>query len=75
MTGNIHGTKSLSYRLLREATNMNSKKNSDIGSLAESVRTAIRQEQYINEDIHDCKGKLTCNIGKIIQMIMDDDAS
>ena len=54
---------------------MNSKKNSDIGSLAESVRTAIRQEQYINEDIHDCKGKLTCNIGKIIQMIMDDDAS
>lgn len=66
------GKSSLCYRLLHDTTNMNSKKNQNIGNLAFSVNIAIEQEKNINEDIHHCKGVLTCNIGKIIQMIKDD---
>ena len=50
----------------------NSKKNPQIGELAEKVDIAIRQEKKMNEDIHDCKGKITCNIGKIIESIRMD---
>ena len=31
------------------------------------------QEKKMNEDIHDCKGKITCNIGKIIESIRNDE--
>lgn len=51
---------------------MNPKKNSAIGELAKNVDIAIAQERKINEDIHACKGKVTCNIGKIIEEIKND---
>ncbi|MGI6052831.1 MAG: RloB family protein [Bilifractor sp.] len=69
---NLGGKRSLCYRLFRDATHMNPKKNKDIGMLAEHVDIAIRQEKNINEDIHQCKGQLTCNVGSIIEMIRED---
>ena len=53
--------------------NINPKKNSAIGELAEKVENAIEQEKKINEDIHQCKGQITCNIGRIIDEIRKDD--
>ena len=38
----------------------------DLASLRE-------QEKKINEDIHQCKGQITCNIGRIIDDIRNDD--
>lgn len=63
------GNQTYIYRLLRERTGMNSKKNSLIGNLAEQVEVAILQEKNLNQDASDCHGKLTCNIGKIIDEI------
>ena len=36
------------------------------------ITSCPRLEKKLNEDIHNCKGKITCNIGKIIQSIKDD---
>ena len=58
---------------LKARTGMNSRKNSRIGELADNVLVAIEQEKRINQDIHKCKGKLTSNIGLIIQSIIDDE--
>lgn len=58
------GNQTFIYKLLLARTGINPKKNSSIGELAKNVDTAIAQEKKINEDIHDCKGKITCNIGK-----------
>lgn len=67
------GNQTFIYKLLLRKTGINSKKNSQIGELAEKVDIAIMQEKKMNEDIHDCKGKITCNIGKIIESIRNDD--
>lgn len=67
------GNQTFVYKLLLSKTGINSKKNSQIGKLAKCVDTAILQEKKINQDIHDCKGKITCNIGKIIESIRNDD--
>lgn len=67
------GNQTFLYKLLLSKTGINSKKNSAIGELAEKVDLAILQEKKINEDIHECKGKITCNIGKIIESIRNDD--
>lgn len=67
------GNQTFIYRLLLKRTGVNSKKNSNIGKLAEKVDTAILQEKKINEDIHICRGKITCNIGKIIENIRNDE--
>lgn len=67
------GNQTFLYKLLLSKTGINSKKNSAIGELAEKVDVAILQEKKINEDIHECKGKITCNIGKIIESIRNDD--
>lgn len=56
-------------RLFSQKSNMNSKTNSQIGNLAEKVDVAIEQEQKINQDIQQCHGTLTCNVGKIISDI------
>ena len=40
--------------------------------LAKKIDIAIEQEKKINEDIHKCKGQVTCNIGKIIEQIKND---
>lgn len=67
------GNQTFIYKLLLCKTGINSKKNSQIGKLAEKVDIAIMQERKMNEDIHDCKGKITCNIGKIIESIRMDE--
>lgn len=67
------GNQTFIYKLLLNKTGINSKKNHDIGNLAEQVDTAILQEKKINEDIHACKGKITCNIGRIIESIRNDE--
>ena len=57
------------YRLLREKSGMNSKKNRRIGELTEHVEIAICQEKQINQNIAECRGQVTCNIGQIIEEI------
>ena len=66
------GNQTFIYKLLLARTGINPKKNSEIGELAKKVDIAIEQEKKINEDIHACKGKVTCNIGKIIEEIRSD---
>lgn len=41
----------------------------------ENIEIAIEQEKKINEDIHQCKGQITCNIGRIIDEIRKDDGN
>lgn len=60
------------FLYLKEKTGVNSKKIPKIGDLAENVEYAIEEEKKLNEDIHDCKGKITYNIEKIIKSIKDD---
>ena len=67
------GHQTFIYKLLLARTGINPKKNSAIGELAEKVEIAIEQEKKINEDIHQCKGQITCNIGWIIDEIRKDD--
>jgi hypothetical protein len=57
---------------LLEITGINAKKNPDIGNLAENVALAIKQEKLINQDIHQIKGKVSSNVGKIIEAIINE---
>lgn len=66
------GNQRFIYSLLLENTGINSKKNPEIGALAENIDVAIRQEKNLNQNIHDCQGKVTSNIGQIIEMIRAD---
>ncbi len=66
------GNQTFIYKLLLARTGVNPKKNSAIGELAKNVDIAIAQEKKINEDIHKCKGEVTCNIGEIIGKIKND---
>ena len=47
--------------------------NEKDGQLAKNIEIAIEQEKKINEDIHQCKGQITCNIDRIIDEIRKDD--
>lgn len=67
------GNQTYIYRLLREKSGMNSKKNQLIGELAASIDIEIEQEKRINQDITCCKGNITCNLGQIIEAIRKDD--
>jgi uncharacterized protein YuzE len=58
--------------VFRKRAKMRPKSNNAIGELASNVLVAIDQEGKINNDIVNCKGKLTSNIGGIIQSIIDD---
>lgn len=51
---------------------MNAKKNPEIGNLAEKVLVAIEQEKKINQDIHQLKGKVSSNVGAIIETILNE---
>lgn len=62
------------YELLQRITGMNSKRNSRIGELVDNVLRAIQEERNINQNIHDVKGKVTSNIGQIIESILQDQA-
>lgn len=61
------------YEVLRGLTGMNSKTNSKIGELACNIQNAIKQEKFINQDVHNVKGNVSSNIGAIIEMIINDD--
>lgn len=63
-------SKGLAYQKLHEKTKINSKTNEEIGDLAAYVKIAIEEEKFLNQDIHDCKGNITSNIGKIIEAIL-----
>ena len=70
MTKDDTGSYRHAYTVLHSLTGMNAKKNPQIGQLAENVLYAIFQEKKINQDIHNCKGIVTSNIGAIIESIM-----
>ena len=61
------------YQKLFKKTKMNSRKNPKIGELANNIFIAIKQEKLINQDIECCKGRLTSNIGKIVESIIKDE--
>lgn len=58
--------------VFRKKSGMRPKTNSGIGELANNVHIAITQEKKLNNDIKLCKGTVTCNIGQIIQSIIED---
>ena len=62
----------LAYSILKEQTGVDSKSNKAIGELAEFIIIAIEEERFLNQDINDCKGKITSNIGQIIDGILHD---
>lgn len=68
----VDGKYAYAYNALLDATGMNAKKNANIGNLAENVMIAIRQEKLINQDIHQLKGKVSSNIGVIIEGIINE---
>jgi hypothetical protein len=61
------------YKALLDATGMNAKRNANIGNLADHVMIAIEQERLINQDIHELKGKVSSNIGLIIEKIINEE--
>lgn len=63
------GNSTFIYKLLLKKSGINSKKNSEIGNLAEKVEIAICQEMNLNQDERRCSGQITSNIGKIIEEI------
>lgn len=69
----VDGKYPYAYNALLDATGMNAKKNPNIGNLAENVMIAIRQEKLINQDIHQLKGKVSSNIGLIIEGIINEE--
>lgn len=69
----VDGKYAYAYNALLEATGMNAKKNPQIGTLAENVLVAIEQERLINQDIHQLKGRVSSNIGLIIDGIINEE--
>lgn len=66
------GRYSYAYNVLLDLTGMNAKKNPDIGNLADNVLVAISQERKINQDIHMLRGRVSSNVGKIIEDIINE---
>ena len=69
----VDGKYAYAYNALLEATGMNAKKNPQIGTLAENVLVAIEQERLINQDIHQLRGRVSSNIGLIIDGIINEE--
>lgn len=69
----VDGKYAYAYNALLEATGMKAKKNPQIGTLAENVLVAIEQERLINQDIHQLKGRVSSNIGLIIDGIINEE--
>lgn len=67
------GRYSYAYQCLLQKTGMNAKKNLRIGFLADQCLIAIKQEKLINQDIHNVHGKVSSNIGSIIESIINDE--
>lgn len=53
-------------------TGMNPKTNNRVGKLAENVMIAIAQEKKINQNIHNIKGIVSSNVGRIIEEIINE---
>ena len=68
----VDGKYSYAKDVLLNITGMNSKKNPQIGDLAKDIMIAVKQEKYINQDIHNIKGRISSNIGLIIEGIIKD---
>lgn len=66
------GKYSHAYNVLLKLTGMNAKKNADIGGLADKVLVAIAQEKLIDQDIHQLKGNISSNVGKVIEDIINE---
>jgi len=64
------GRYSYAKNLLSNLIGINSKTNPKIGELAKEISIAIKQEKYINQDIHNIKGKVSCNVASIIESII-----
>ena len=43
-----------------------------IGELYKFIDIEIEQEKLLNQDIYNSQGRLTCNLGKIIESIRKD---
>lgn len=61
--------------LLRSFTGINAKRNESIKSLVKKLFEAIEQEKKVNQDILSLHGKVTSNIGKILESIVIDNPS
>ncbi len=48
------------------------KQNPAIGNLAKKVLVAIEQEKKLNQEIHNLKGNVSSNVGKIIEEIINE---
>ena len=68
----VDGKYSYAKDVLLNITGMNSKKNPQIGDMAKDIMIAIKQEKYINQDIYNIKGRISSNIGLIIEGIIKD---
>ncbi|MGN1350138.1 MAG: RloB family protein [Anaerovoracaceae bacterium] len=73
LTMDNNGRYSHAYECLLQKTGMNAKKNSRIGLLADNCLLAIEQEKLVNQDVHSVKGKVSSNIGKILEAIINDE--
>ena len=69
------GTKTAMQIKFTEATNINPKKNKKVGEMCSNLNVAIEQEKLLNQDINISIGRLTSNIGKIIEEIRKDKLS
>jgi hypothetical protein len=60
------------YNIVKDVTGINTKRNKQIGKYAKDVWIAINQEKHINQNIHQIKGKVSSNIGRVIESIIQD---
>ena len=59
------------YRYAQTAWNTSNDRS--ISELECNIQNAIKQEKFINQDVHNVKGNVSSNIGAIIEMIINDD--
>ena len=69
---NLSGDNHLITKKFSEVFGINPKRSKKVGDLISNLHIAVMQEKNLNQDIHKCKGQLTCNIGQIIQSIIND---
>ncbi len=69
LDGEKHGH---AYSVLLELSGKNAKSNPEIGKLADQVLVAIEQEKKINQDIHMLKGRVSSNVGFVIESIINE---
>lgn len=58
--------------LFRNKSGLKPKQDATIAELARNVRTAIAQEKRLNNDAYQCRGKITSNIGMMLDTILKD---